>query len=236
MSPSPSTSSRRKAALGALLLGALLLTLAFLPVDRLFQEIAGRMVAAGPWGIAGYAVFYIVCTVAMLPGSVLTLLGGLVYGPLWGLLLVSPVSVAAATLSFVIGRFLARDAVTRLVKDHPRFSALDQAVARDGFRVVLLLRLSPLFPFNLLNYGLGLTRIRLRDYVLASWLGMLPGTFLYVYLGSMIRNLADVFSGGAPESGWGGKLLLYGGLVATAAVVVMVTRSTRKLLEERLSG
>jgi uncharacterized membrane protein YdjX (TVP38/TMEM64 family) len=111
---------------------------------------------------------------------------------------------------------------------------VDAAVAGQGFKVVLLLRLSPLFPFNLLNYALGLTRVRPRDYMLASLLGMLPGTVLYVYLGSLVTSVAQLTRGQRPEAGLSGQLLFWGGLAATVLVTVYVTRLARRALDATL--
>jgi uncharacterized membrane protein YdjX (TVP38/TMEM64 family) len=135
---------------------------------------------AGAVGVVAFAVAYVVGAVAFLPGAAMTLAAGFLYGPILGTAIVSPVSVLAATCSFLLGRTLARAWISRRIATQPRFAAVDEAVGREGFKIVALLRLSPLFPFSVLNYALGLTRVRLRDFVLASWLGMLPGTALYV--------------------------------------------------------
>jgi uncharacterized membrane protein YdjX (TVP38/TMEM64 family) len=115
-----------------------------------------------------------------------------------------------------------------------RFGAVDAAVGREGFKIVMLLRLSPLFPFTLLNYALGLTRVRARDFVVASWIGMLPGTFLYVYLGSLLTSATELAAGGTPSSAPAGRLLYWGGLIATVLVAVFVTRIARNALSQSL--
>ena len=102
-----------------------------------------------------------------------------------------------STATFLLGRTLARDWAAAKFKSNAKFDSIDRAVATNGFKIVLLTRLSPIFPYNLLGYMYGLTGVRLRDYVLASWIGMLPGTLLYVYLGSAAKNLADVAGGSA---------------------------------------
>jgi uncharacterized membrane protein YdjX (TVP38/TMEM64 family) len=189
---------------------------------------------AGVLGVVVYAFAYLGATLLLLPGSILTLAAGFVYGPIWGTLLVSPVSVLAATLAFVLGRGIARGWVARRIGGHPRFRAVDEAIGDSGFKIVLLLRLSPIVPFNLLNYGLGLTRVSLRDYVIASWLGMLPGTFLYVYLGSLVTSASELASGKRPSSGPWGQLLYWGGLVATLVLTVVITRIARRALAHAL--
>ena len=207
-------------------------------------EPGGRLVGlvthihdAGLVGVLLFALVYIISTVAFLPASVLTLAAGFVYGPLLGTLIVSPVSVVAATCAFVLGRTLARDRIARRISRHPRFTAVDEAVARQGFRIIALLRLSPLFPFNVLNYALGLTRVRLRDYVLASWLGMLPGTVLYVYLGSLLTSVNDVLTSSAHRTTPAAASWLYWlGLGATIAVVIVVARIARQSLADALDA
>jgi uncharacterized membrane protein YdjX (TVP38/TMEM64 family) len=185
---------------------------------------------AGAVGAGVYALVYVLATLLFFPGSILTAGAGFVYGPIWGILLVSPVSVIAATLAFLLGRSVARGWIARRMAGRPRFAAVDAAVGRSGFRIVLLLRLSPIFPFNLMNYALGLTRVRLRDYVLASLVGMLPGTFLYVYLGSLVTSASELLGGtGAHAGGWG-QALYWGGLVATVLVTIVVTRVARAAL------
>ncbi|MHB8876504.1 MAG: TVP38/TMEM64 family protein [Myxococcaceae bacterium] len=209
--------------------------LLLVPPERWLPGLLEWIRGAGPLGMAAFAGVYVAGALLMLPGSVFTLGAGFAYGPLAGTLLVSPVSVLASTLAFLTGRFLARDWVGRRIARFPRFAALDQAIAESGFRTVLLLRLSPLFPFNLLNYSLGLTRVRLRDYVLGSALGMLPGTVLYVYLGSLLTSAGELLSGRRPAAGPLGQLLYLGGLLATIAVTVVVSRAARRALDRALA-
>lgn len=215
--------------LGVVLLVAVLL----FPVDRWMVALVGWIRAAGAGGVAVFAVVYVLATVLLLPGSVLTLGAGFAYGPALGLLLVSPVSVAAATAAFWVGRSFARGWVSRKVAGDPRFAAIDEAVGDDGFKIVFLLRLSPLLPFNLLNFALGLTRVRVRDYVVASFLGMLPGTLLYVYLGSLVTSASELGAGRHAAGGWGRTLYLVG-LFATVAATLLITRIARRALARAL--
>lgn len=206
-----------------------------LPVDEWLLALVSWVRAAGPAGVAVYAAVYVSATLLLLPGSALTAGAGFAYGPLGGTVLVSPVSVLAATLAFILGRTVARGWVARRMAAAPRFAAVDAAIGESGFKIVLFLRLSPLFPFNLLNYGLGLTRVRLRDYVLASFLGMLPGTALYVYLGSLVTNASEVLSGRASGAGTAGQALYWVGLAATLAATVIVTRVARRALDRAIA-
>lgn len=190
-----------------------------------------------PWLAAlSFVLLYIAATVLFVPGLLVTMAAGALFGVMWGTALVSLASVCGASLAFLVGRYLARDWVARKLEKRDRFRAVDDAIARDGGTIVLLLRLSPLFPYNLLNYALGITRVRFRSYVLASWIGMLPGTVLYVYLGSVAGSLASL----AVDSGatrtpmqW---LLFAVGLVATAVVTVLITRLARRSLATRLEA
>ena len=186
-------------------------------------------------GAAGVAIFmgvYIVATVLFVPGSILTLGAGFVYGVLLGTVWVSIASTIGATAAFIVGRYFARDWVSGKISGNVRFATIDDAVGREGWKIVGLTRLSPIFPFNLLNYAYGLTKVSLRDYFLASWIGMLPGTVMYVYIGSLAGSLATV---GGERSRSTVDWIIYGvGLVATVAVTVVVTRVARKALGKRM--
>jgi uncharacterized membrane protein YdjX (TVP38/TMEM64 family) len=187
----------------------------------------------GATGGAIYAVFYIAGTALFFPGLPLTLGAGFLYGAIIGTLVVSPASVAGATLAFLIARYIARDWVTRRLKKYRKVAAIDRAIEKNGFKAVVLLRLQPVLPFNILNYALGLTSIRLRDYMLASWIGMFPATVLYVYLGSVMNDISDLLRG-RPNSGVAGRLLLWGGLVAIVVLVWWLGRVAKKALREEM--
>jgi uncharacterized membrane protein YdjX (TVP38/TMEM64 family) len=187
----------------------------------------------GAAGGAIYAVVYILGTALFFPGLPLTLGAGFLYGAIIGTLVVSPASVAGATLAFLIARYVARDWVTRRLKKYPQAAAMDRAIEKNGFKAVVLLRLQPVLPFNMLNYALGLTSIRLRDYMLASWIGMFPATVLYVYLGSIMNNISDLLRG-RPNSGMAGRFLLWGGLAAIVVLVWWLGRIAKKVLHEEM--
>jgi uncharacterized membrane protein YdjX (TVP38/TMEM64 family) len=150
-----------------------------------------------------------------------------------GSIYVSIAATLGATAAFLVGRYFARDWVARKLEGNAKFKAIDEAVGREGWKIVLLTRLSPVFPFNLLNYAYGLTRVTLRDYFFASWAGMIPGTILYVYIGSLSSDLAGAgtASGGArTPAGWALDAV---GFIATVAVVVYVTRIGSRALREK---
>jgi uncharacterized membrane protein YdjX (TVP38/TMEM64 family) len=217
-----------------LYLGAVMVLLAaarYFNVQDLLKQALDWVGRLGPWGPAIFIAIYVAATVLLIPGSVLTLGAGAVFGLIRGTLIVSVASTLAATAAFLIGRYLARAAVARKIEGNEKFAAIDRAVAAEGWKVVFLTRLSPVFPFTLLNYAFGLTQVKLGHYVLASWIGMLPGTVMYVYLGS----LAQAASG--ERSRTVGEWVLYGvGLLATIGVTVFVTRIARKALSKKITA
>ena len=185
----------------------------------------------GPVGAIAFIVIYILATVAFLPGSVLTLGAGVIFGVFLGSLLVFVGATLGATAAFLVGRYLARGWVSKKIEGNEKFKAIDSAVGREGFKIVALTRLSPVFPFNLLNYAYGLTGVSLKDYFLGC-IGMLPGTVMYVYLGSLAGNLATLGTGDAPENAavqWAIRII---GFIATVAVTLYVTKVARKALDE----
>jgi uncharacterized membrane protein YdjX (TVP38/TMEM64 family) len=189
---------------------------------------AGR----GRWTGVILAALWVPAAVLLVPGSVLTLGTGFLLGVGWGTLVVSIGSTLGAAAAFGVARSFLRDRVRARLEGRPRFRAVDRAVAREGTKIVLLLRLSPLFPYNVQNYAFGATGISFRRYVLASWAGMLPGTLLYVYLGAGARSLAEAATGRVGAGAWGAALFA-AGLVATAAATWLVTRSARRALARR---
>ncbi len=182
-----------------------------------------------------FVALYVVATVAFVPGLPLTLAAGALFGLVEGSLLVSIGSTLGATAAFFAGRTVARDWVRRRIAAWPRFAAVDRAVESRGFLVVLLTRLSPLFPFFLLNYAYGVTAARPRDYVLGSWLGMMPATVAYVYAGSLAADVSAALAGEA-ELGRAGWVLLGLGFAATISVTVLVTRVARGFLEREIGS
>ena len=186
----------------------------------------------GAWGAAVFVAGYVAATVAFVPGSLLTLAAGAIFGLGRGTLYVFAAATLGAALAFLLARYAARPWVERRIAGNPRFAAIDRAVGTQGRWIVFLLRLSPVFPFNLLNYALGLTRVRFADYLVAS-IGMLPGTLLYVYYGKLAGEVAAL-AGGAPAAAKGaGYYVWFGlGLVATFAVTVIVARTARRALDE----
>jgi uncharacterized membrane protein YdjX (TVP38/TMEM64 family) len=186
-----------------------------------------------PGGLLLMAV-YALCCVTLLPGSVLTLGAGAIYGLFPGTALISMGSLLGATTSFLASRYLLRGWLTKKLSGNKKFIQLDTAVGREGWKIVILSRLSPIFPFSLLNYGLGLTRISVGQFMLASWLGTLPLNIVYVYAGSVVGDLAHLGAAGAhkPKGLW---ILQIVGLIATITLVVFTTRLATRTLQKKIA-
>ncbi len=189
----------------------------------------------GPWGPPLLSGAYVLACVLFLPGSVLTVGAGFLFGFWKAILAVVVGSNLGAWLAFALGRTLMRGWVASRISGNARFAAVDEAVGREGLKIVLLTRLSPVFPFNLLNFAFGATRVSFRDYAWGSLVGMLPGAVMYVYLGTAVKSLAEVFAGKV-EGGIAQKVLLGFGLAATVAATVFITRVARRALDQAAPG
>ncbi|MFP8873743.1 MAG: TVP38/TMEM64 family protein [Myxococcota bacterium] len=204
-----------------------------LPADQVVASLRQSVAELGVWGPLFFVLVYVGATVLLVPGSALTLAAGALFGTGMGLALTSLASIASAAIAFLIARYLARDAVARRLETQPRFHAIDEAIGAQGWKIVGLLRLSPVVPFSVSNYLYGLTAIRFFPYVLISWLAMLPGTFLYVYLGALAADAVES-TGAAQESPVSGAewALRIVGLVATVTVTFVVVRIARRAIRE----
>jgi uncharacterized membrane protein YdjX (TVP38/TMEM64 family) len=195
------------------------------------QRFAVWVDGLGVWGPVVFVLGYVASVVAFVPASILTLAAGAIFGVALGTVYVLVAATVGAAVSFLVARHLARSAVERRLAGNTRFAALDRAVGAEGRKIVFLLRLSPVFPFTLLNYGLGLTNVSFSDYLIAC-AGMIPGTLLYVYSGKLAGDVAVLASGAPVEKGAGYYTLLAVGLVATVVVTTLVTRLARRALDE----
>ncbi len=194
-----------------------------------FNEWVGGL---GYAGLLLFVLIYIITAVLLLPGAILTIGAGFVFGLGWGFAAVSVGSTIGASLAFLIGRYFARDKIEAATRDKPKFRSVDRAIGERGAKLIFLLRLSPLIPFNLSNYFYGLTAVAFWPYVLASWIGMMPGTLVYVYLGTLGRAGVETAAGaetGRTAMEW---TLLIAGLLITAGVTVWVSQIARKALKE----
>jgi uncharacterized membrane protein YdjX (TVP38/TMEM64 family) len=204
--------------------------LMFLPFREWFSQLEAYVQSLGAVAPLAVALVYVAATVLLIPGSALTIAAGTLFGLRTGLLVVFMGANLGALFVFLLARTYLREKVAKWAEGNPKFRALDRAIGHQGFRMVFLWRLSPAFPFTVLNYLLGLTAVRPGAYVLANLLGMLPGAFLYVYIGAAARDALAGQADGAVA--FYQQILKYVGLLATVAVVVMVTRLARKALRE----
>jgi pyruvate/2-oxoglutarate dehydrogenase complex dihydrolipoamide dehydrogenase (E3) component/uncharacterized membrane protein YdjX (TVP38/TMEM64 family) len=219
-----------KAIIVVIVLAAIIAGVLFLPVRQWFMEFESYVKSLGTVGPVVVILVYVLCTVLFIPGSAITVGAGTLFGLKTGFVVVVLGANLGALCSFLLARTFLREKVATWAAANPKFRSLDQAIGKQGFKMVLLTRLSPVFPFVLLNYFLGLTAVRTRAYVLANLLGMLPATFLFVYIGAAAR---DAIAGQMDASaGFYQQILKYIGLLATVAVVVIVTRIARKALRE----
>ena len=190
----------------------------------------------GLWSPIIFIILYNLATLILIPGVVLTMGGGVIFGVFLGSIYVFFASTLGAAIAFIIGRYISRDWVSQQLNKYPKFDAINKAVVREGFKIVFLTRLCPLFPFNLLNYAFGVMQVSFKDYILGS-LGMIPGTFMYVYLGSLIGDITLI---GIPHKStnftievtkWIINII---GLITTVLVTIYVTILAKKALEKSL--
>lgn len=223
--------SRVKWAVGLLVIAALVAGWFLLPVRMWVEAFQGWIGGLGSWGWLAFLVVYVVSTVLMLPASVLTLAAGLAFGLGIGFPLVVVSATLGATLAFLVSRYVLHDRVDAFVSRQPRFEAVRSAVGEGGWKIIGLLRLSPVLPFNLQNYFYGITDVSLAHYVPATFFGIMPGTLLYVYLGSAGKLAAG--SGGDGVLKWAFFAV---GLIVTLGVAVFVTKKARSILSAKGLG
>jgi len=202
-----------------------------LSTTELLKSLETGIASLGMWGPVVLTLAYIVATVLLVPGTILTLVAGAIYGLGVGTVVVSVGSTIGASLCFLIARYAARDRVAAWAEAYPLFAAIDRAIGEGGWKIVALLRLSPAIPFNVQNYLYGLTSIRFWSFAIASWLAMLPGTFLYVYLGHITRAAIGQQRERTPVE-W---IFLGVGLAATVIVSVYIARLARSKIQEQVA-
>uniref|UniRef100_UPI000BBBAFD3 VTT domain-containing protein n=1 Tax=Calothrix sp. NIES-2100 TaxID=1954172 RepID=UPI000BBBAFD3 len=209
----------------------------YLNIQAILQTTVMWVNNLGYFGPIAFIAIYNVATLLFIPGSILTLKGGCLFGVFWGSVYVIIAATIGATVAFLIGRYLSRDWVAKQLDQHPKFKAIDLAVAKEGWKIVLLTRLSPIFPFNLLNYAFGVTQVSLKDYILGS-IGIIPGTVMYVYIGSLASNLAMLNTPNQPsntQAQIGEWVIQVMGCIATVAVTIYVTKVAQKALKESVA-
>src|SRR5438128_5850941 len=227
-----------KSALGrivalTLIIIAFFLAMRFLPVQQRLMNFNNWVSQMGVAGIFIFVVVYAVATVLLAPGSILTIGAGFAFGLWKGFLAVSAGSTLGASLAFLVARFIARDKIEAIARRNEKFRKIDNAIGKEGAKLIFLLRLSPVIPFNLSNYFYGLTGVRFWPYVVASWIGMMPGTFLYVYIGGAGKAAVSAAADGEEmKHGWQYWTFTGVGLAATIVVTVWVTKIARDALRD----
>ncbi|MBD2438293.1 TVP38/TMEM64 family protein [Nostoc sp. FACHB-110] len=220
----------------AFLIAVLLITAKYFNIQEFLYSLINQVNKLGFWGPVVYIFIYNLATLLFIPGSLLTLKGGCLFGVFWGSVYVLIAAMIGATLAFLIGRYFSRDWVSSQIEKHPKLKAIDLAVAKEGWKIVLLTRLCPIFPFNLLNYVFGVTQVSLKDYVLGS-LGIIPGTVMYVYIGSLVGNVAMSSMSNMPinsEAELYQKITQLIGLIATILVTIYITKLAQKALNKSI--
>ncbi|WP_293086932.1 TVP38/TMEM64 family protein [Okeania sp. SIO3B5] len=191
----------------------------------------------GIWSPIAFIIIYNLATLLLIPALVLTIGGGVIFGAIWGAIYVFFASTLGATIAFIIGRYISHNWIYQQLNQYPKFQAIDRAVIKAGFKIVFLTRLCPLFPFNLLNYAFGVMQVSLKDYILGS-LGMIPGTVMYVYIGSIIGDITLIGMSQQPTNStvevtkW---IINIVGLIATVAITIYLTRLAKNALEESIN-
>ena len=219
--------SRTKLVVAVVAVAAAIVAIRLLPIGVWLASFQDWVKGFGVWGVLLYAVVYALCTVAFVPGSILTLGAGAIFGLAQGFVAVLLGASLGATAAFFLARGALRSRIAAMTSGNPRFAALDRAIAKEGGKIVFLVRLAPIFPFNLVNYAFGLTGVRPAAYVLATVTGIVPGTLAYVYLGFAGASAAGA-SGGSST-----KLLVnVGGAIAALIVTVVVARIATKAIRE----
>lgn len=227
--PRVDSASWRRPVLLLALIACALAASTFFDVGSQLERAQGWIATLGPWGPAAFILLYATLTVAAVPGSILTLTAGALFGLAYGVAYTFVGAVLGSCGAFLTSRYLARDWVRRRLAVNPRFARMDAALEREGLKVMVLLRLSPVFPYNFLNFALGLSGVRFRDYLLACF-AMLPGTLLFVYYGFAAGSIAKAAGEATPERGAEYYVFLGVGLAATVAVTALITRIARKAL------
>jgi uncharacterized membrane protein YdjX (TVP38/TMEM64 family) len=216
-----------------MLIAGLLLLGWYADAPALLRDALASIQSLGFRGMIVFVLLYILAAVFLLPAVVLTLGAGAIFGVAKGFVVVAIAETLGATAAFFVGRYLARDWVWKLIEGNPTLVGIDEAIAREGWKIVGLVRLSPAFPFILLNYAFSVTGVSARDYILASCIGMMPGTVMYVYIGALAGDLALLGTGQRAHTPAEWALYAFG-LVVTLAVTIHVTRLARAALKRRI--
>ena len=201
------------------------------PIAASIVELQRKVGAMEFWGAVLYPLLFAACNVLLLPGGVLAVGSGLFFGLWWGFFLNMTGNVAGAAVAFFLSRKLGRGWVAKKFLHHPKWAALDTAIARDGWKIIFLSQVHPLFPTSLLNYLYGVTRIRFRTCLLWVAVGQAPGLFLYAYLGTLAQHGLRIWQGKSHPQTWE-YLTWTGGLLLTLAITTALARIALRVLAE----
>ncbi len=214
-----------------ILLAACIITAAiFLPVKQWVINALEWAKDAGFWGPVIVACLYAIGAILMLPGSFMTMAAGFLFKVVLGTITVSIGSTIGACAAFMIARTFGRKWVASKIVKSRQFTAFDHAVKLHAFKIIFLTRLSPAFPYNMLNYAFGLTKIEFWKYALGSWIGMIPPTIMYTYFGSGLRSLTEI-AAGRTEKGDIERLFFWIGLAVTITATLFIANIARKALK-----
>lgn len=219
-----------------ILVGALALLLVLvraLPVLDWFGVVTGRLEELGVAGGLLYVLVYAALACVFVPGSVMSMVAGATWGLSWGVAIILPAATLATVIAAWLGRTMLRDLAERIMARYPMLAALDRVFGANALRFVTLLRLSPVLPFAASNYGLGTTSAPMGAIAAGTFVGLLPITVVWVYLGTLVGEAA--LTGAVPESPLRTALLV-GGLAATVLIVVLLGRMARRQLQQDPPG
>ena len=202
----------------------------FFPIVDFVEALQQRVMGWGAWGAVCYPLLFAVCNILLLPGGVLAVGGGFFFGLWWGFLIVFVGNGVATAISFALSRRVAAQPLRRKLSHNPTLRALEPAIERESWKIILLSQLHPLFPTSLLNYLYGLTRIRFGSYMLWSSIGRIPGLFLYVYVGTLGQLGLRLMRGRSQP-----RLIEYwtwgGAFVTTALLLVVLGRIAYRAIQ-----
>nr|AFK33422.1 unknown [Medicago truncatula] len=218
-----------------LLVSAIVVACFTLPIEKILKDFLIWVDQdLGPWGPLALAVAYIPLTILAVPASVLTLGGGYLFGLPVGIVADSVGATIGAVAAFLLGGTIGKSFVASKLKDYPQFKSVSIATQRSGFKIVFLLRLVPLLPYNILNYLLSVTPVPLWEYTLASWLGMMPLTVALVYAGTTLKDISDVTHGWGEFSKTRWAMIIFS-LVISVVMMICVTKVAKSALDKALA-
>lgn len=223
-----------KALILVVILAVCITLVILLDVSSYLQRLITWADGIGTIGRVVYIFFYAAAAILFVPGSILTLGAGYLFGLGEGVIVVAIGATIGAAGAFVVGKYFMTDWIRERTSHYPKFQSVYHAIGKEGGKIIFFLRLSPLFPFSASNYLYSLTSVRFIPYVVATFFGILPGTVMYVYFGTLIESLTDLAGEGRERSPL--EWILYGvGLVATVFITIYATRIAKKAIAKSVT-